>query len=123
MQAEVQAFIPSGKDNRKQIAPIQTCTIWAKDQPVGRSSQHINLNYISGSRNNQNTHLGYQVRLRYDNPQKLGPETYLMIDDIDPNNFYTYEPPYYRTAAHHLKHKNYDNPESTQLLDKFSDRY
>ena len=65
MQAEVQAFIPSGKDNRKQIAPIQICTIWAKDQPVGRSSQHINLNYISGSRNNQNTHVGYQVRLRY----------------------------------------------------------
>ena len=123
MQAEVQAFIPSGKDNRNQIAPIHSCTIWAKGQPMATPSQHIVLNYISGSPTNQNTHVGYQVRLRYDNPQKLGPETYLLIDDINPNSFYTYEPPQYRTVAHHLRHKNYDNPESTQLLDKFSDRY
>ena len=123
MQAEVQAFIPSGKDNRNQIAPIQTRTIWAKGQPTASSANHILLDYISGTRNNQETHFGYQVRLRYDNPQKLGPETYLVIDDIDPNNFYTYEPPFYKTVGFRLRRKNFDRPESTQPIYKFSDKY
>ena len=119
LQAEVQAFLPSGKDNRDQVAKVGRHKVHSN---MWQNGAHIILNYIAGTRNNQDVHAGYRVSLRY-NPNNYDPQTFLLVDDINPNSFYTYEAPYYLTPVSHLRFYDFGEATPKPWRYKFTDMH